>query len=42
MDALRIRCQRLGVPVAEWRSGEPLEIPIGEVRRFQRRLRACA
>jgi uncharacterized protein (DUF58 family) len=38
-DALRIRYQRLGVPVAEWRPEEPLEIPIGEVRRFQRRLR---
>jgi uncharacterized protein (DUF58 family) len=38
-DALRIRYQRLGVPVAEWRPDEPLEIPIGEVRRFQRRLR---
>jgi uncharacterized protein (DUF58 family) len=37
--ALRIRYQRLGVPVAEWRPEEPLEIPIGEVRRFQRRLR---
>ncbi len=29
----------LGVAVAEWRPEEPLEIPIGEVRRFQRRLR---
>jgi uncharacterized protein (DUF58 family) len=38
-DALRIRYQRLGVPVAEWQPDEPLEIPIGEVRRFQRRLR---
>ncbi len=38
-DALRIRYQRLGVAVAEWRPEEPLEIPIGEVRRFQRRLR---
>jgi len=38
-DALRIRYQRLGVPVSEWRPEEPLEIPIGEVRRFQRRLR---
>jgi uncharacterized protein (DUF58 family) len=41
-DALRIRYQRLGVPVAEWRPEEPLEVPIGEVRRFQRRLRARA
>ena len=38
-EALRIRFQRLGVPVAEWRPEEPLEVPIEEVRRFQRRLR---
>ena len=38
-DALRLRYQRLGVPVAEWRPEEPLEAAIEEVRRFQRRLR---
>ena len=37
--ALRIRYQRLGVPVAEWPPDGPLELAIEEVRRFQRRLR---
>jgi uncharacterized protein (DUF58 family) len=39
-DALRGRFRRLGVPVAEWRDGEPLQAPIAEVASFRRRAAA--
>jgi uncharacterized protein (DUF58 family) len=40
-DALRSRYRRLGVPVAEWRAGEPLEATLEEVRRFRRHARTA-
>jgi uncharacterized protein (DUF58 family) len=38
-EALRSRYRRLGVPVVEWRAGDPLEVPLEEVRRFRRHAR---
>ena len=38
-EALRSRYRRLGVPVVEWRAGEPLEAALEEVRRFRRHAR---
>lgn len=38
-EALRSRFMRLGVPVAEWREGVPLELALEEVRSFKRRAR---
>jgi uncharacterized protein (DUF58 family) len=35
-DALRHRFQRAGVAVAEWRSGDDLQVPLEEVRGFRR------
>ena len=35
-DALRYRYERLGVPVVEWRDGEPLAAALEEVRSFRR------
>jgi uncharacterized protein (DUF58 family) len=38
-DALRHRLQRAGIAVAEWRAGEPLPLPLEEVRSFRRHAR---
>jgi uncharacterized protein (DUF58 family) len=38
-DALRSRYLRLGVPVVEWREGEPLQAALEEVRTFRRHAR---
>jgi uncharacterized protein (DUF58 family) len=38
-EALRARYRRLGVPVAEWREGEPLEGALAEVGAFRRQAR---
>jgi uncharacterized protein (DUF58 family) len=38
-EALRFRYERAGVAVAEWRDGEPLQVPIEEVTQFRRRAR---
>jgi uncharacterized protein (DUF58 family) len=38
-EALRSRFMRLGVPVAEWREGAPLELALEEVRSFKRHAR---
>jgi len=38
-EALRARYQRVGVPVVEWREGEPLEGALAEVRAFRRQAR---
>jgi uncharacterized protein (DUF58 family) len=38
-DALRRRYLRLGVPVAEWRDGVPLQAVLEEVRTFRRHAR---
>lgn len=35
-EAMRERLRRLGVPVAEWKAGEPFEQPILEVQAFRR------
>ncbi len=35
-EVMRERLRRLGVPVAEWRAGEPFEQPILEVQAFRR------
>jgi uncharacterized protein (DUF58 family) len=35
-DALRYRYERLGVPVVEWRDGDPLAAALEEVRSFRR------
>jgi uncharacterized protein (DUF58 family) len=39
-EVLRHEYQQLGVAVAEWRDGEPLEQAVEEVRRFRRSARA--
>jgi uncharacterized protein (DUF58 family) len=39
-EALRGRFRRLGVPVAQWHDGEPLQGPIVEVASFRRRAAA--
>jgi uncharacterized protein (DUF58 family) len=38
-DALRGRYERVGVPVVEWREGEPLEGALAEVGAFRRKAR---
>jgi uncharacterized protein (DUF58 family) len=38
-EALRARYQRVGVPVVEWREGEPLEGVLAEVGAFRRQAR---
>jgi uncharacterized protein (DUF58 family) len=38
-DALRHRLQRGGIAVAEWRAGDPLQLPLEEVRSFRRHVR---
>jgi uncharacterized protein (DUF58 family) len=38
-DALRHRLQSAGIGVAEWRSGEPLQLPLEEVTAFRRHAR---
>jgi uncharacterized protein (DUF58 family) len=38
-EALRASFLRLGVPVAEWRQGVPLQAPLEEVRTFRRHAR---
>ncbi|HSP71159.1 MAG TPA: DUF58 domain-containing protein [Gaiellaceae bacterium] len=38
-EALRFRYERTGVAVAEWRDGDPLQVPLEEVRQFRRRAR---
>jgi uncharacterized protein (DUF58 family) len=38
-EALRSRYRRLGVPVVEWRAGEPMDAALEEVRRFRRHAR---
>jgi uncharacterized protein (DUF58 family) len=38
-DALRHRLQSAGVGVAEWRAGEPLQLPLEEVSAFRRHAR---
>jgi uncharacterized protein (DUF58 family) len=35
-EALRARYERAGVPVAEWRDGVPLDVPLEEVAAFRR------
>ena len=35
-EALRMRYERAGVPVVEWRDGEPLNVPLEEVAAFRR------
>jgi uncharacterized protein (DUF58 family) len=35
-EVMRERLRRLGVPVAEWKAGEPVEQPILEVQAFRR------
>ena len=35
-EVMRERFRRLGVPVAEWQTGQPLEQPIQEVQAFRR------
>jgi len=41
-DTLRYRYQRLGIPVAVWQQGEPLDKAIEEVRAFRRYARHAA
>jgi uncharacterized protein (DUF58 family) len=38
-EALRSRYERVGVPVVEWRAGEPLEAALAEVGAFRRQAR---
>ena len=38
-EALRARYRRVGVPVVEWREGEPLEGALAEVGAFRRQAR---